>query len=111
MALLAVPGKSPVACGFQPGLAGLAYGFTSSFVFVVGAYIPDALVEPDPVVVRPGDVEFGTQGGRVTDREQVRVLGFEVAVEALDPGLVGRCAGPAEVLRDRAQGHELPRRS
>ena len=66
-------------------LAGLADGFTSSFVFVVGADIPDTLVEPDPVVVRPGGVEFGAQGGRVTDREQVWVLGFEIPCHFVAP--------------------------
>jgi len=36
------------------------------------------------------------------------LLAFEVPVEALDPGLVGRGAGPAEVPGDGVQGHELP---
>ena len=39
--------------------------------------------------------QFGAQGGLVADGEQVRVLGLEVAVEALDPGLIGgvrRCS-------------------
>ncbi len=35
------------------------------------------------------------------------MLAFEVTVEALDPGLVGRGAGPAEVAGDGVQGHEL----
>jgi len=55
----AVPGK-PVEPGlFEPGLAGFADGFTSSFVFVVGGDLADAGVQPDPVVVGPGDGQFG----------------------------------------------------
>ena len=50
---LAAGGKSAEPGRFQPGLAGLADGLTSSFVFVVGADVSDALVKPDPVVVRP----------------------------------------------------------
>jgi hypothetical protein len=42
----AVPGKPAEAGGFEPGLTGLADGFTSSFVFVVWADIADVLVEP-----------------------------------------------------------------
>jgi hypothetical protein len=44
--VLAVPGKPAEAGGFEPGLAGLADGFASSFVFVVGGDISDAGVEP-----------------------------------------------------------------
>ena len=40
--------------------------------------------------------------------EQVRVLGFDVTPQCLDPGLVGRGVGPAEVLADRQQRHERP---
>ena len=62
--VVAVPGK-PVNPGlFESGLAGLADGFASSFVFVVRADIADAGVEPDPVVVRPDDLQLGAQGGR-----------------------------------------------
>jgi hypothetical protein len=35
--------------------------------------------------VRAGDVEFGAQGGRVTDREQVWVLGFEIPCHFVAP--------------------------
>src|SRR6266508_1724417 len=94
--VLAVPGKPAEAGGFEPGLAGLADGVTSSFVFVVGADVSDALVEPDPVVVRPRDLQLGAQGGRVADGEQVRVLGLDVPVEAFDPSLVGRGARASE---------------
>jgi len=91
--VVAVPGKPANPGVFESGLAGLADGFASSFVFVVGGDVADAGVEPDPVVVRPGDLQFGAQGGRVADGEQVRVLGLEVAVEALDPGLIGGLSG------------------
>jgi hypothetical protein len=40
-------------------------------------------------------------------RSRCGVLGLEVAVEALDPRLVGRSPRPAEVLGDGAQRHEL----
>jgi hypothetical protein len=40
--LLAVPGKSAVAGVFEPGLSGFAYGFSSSFVFVIGRDVSDA---------------------------------------------------------------------
>src|SRR5512144_2698638 len=109
--LLAVPGEPAEPGGFEPGLAGLADGFASPVVFVVGADVADAGMEPDPVVVRPDDLQLGAEGGRVADGEQVRVLGLEVPVEAFHPGLVGRGAGASEVLGDRAHGHELPGRS
>ena len=51
--------------------------------------------------------ELGAQHGRVADLVQVRPVGLDVAEQALDPGLIGRGAGPAEVLRDRAHGQEL----
>jgi hypothetical protein len=37
----------------------------------------------------------------------MRPFGLDVAEQRLDPGLVGGGAGAAEVLMDRAQGHEL----
>ena len=105
--VLAVPGKPALVGVFESFLAGLADGVSSSFVFVVGADVADAFVEPCPVVVRPADRQLTTQRGRIADREQVRVLGLEVSVEALDPRLVLGNPGPAEVLSDGAQGHEL----
>ena len=44
--------------------------------------------------------------GRVGDCQQVRPFGLQGAVQRLDPRLIGRGGGPAEVLRDRDQGHE-----
>jgi hypothetical protein len=80
---LAVPGKPASAGLFEPGLAGFADGLSSSLVFVVRGDVADAFVEPDAVVVRPHYVgELGAQGGRVADRQQVRVLGLQVPVEA-----------------------------
>ena len=67
----AVPGKPVLPGLFEPGLAVFADGLTSSFVFVVRGHISDALVQPRAVVVDAGDGEFGAQGGRVADREQV----------------------------------------
>ena len=70
----------------------------------------DACVRARGVVVPAGDGQLGAQGGGVSDRQQVRVLGLDVAVEGLDPGLVGWGAWPAEVLGDRAQRQELSSR-
>src|SRR5215210_5090850 len=83
------PGKSVESGGFQSGLACFTDGLAAAFVFVVGGDVADAGVQPDRVVVAAGDAQLGPQGRRVADREQVRVLAFEVPVEALDPGLVG----------------------
>src|SRR5579863_4116140 len=96
---------------FEPSLSGLADGGTAPFVLVVGRHVADAGMEADPVPSRADDVELLAQHLDVGDRLQVRVLGFQVSVEALDPGLIGRGAGSAEVLGDRAEGHELARRA
>lgn len=53
MPVCAVPGKPVVTGLFESCLVGLAEGFSSSFVFVVGPDISDLGVEPYPVVV-PG---------------------------------------------------------
>jgi hypothetical protein len=74
--VLTVPGKPALPGRFESGLACFADGFTSSFVFVVRGHVADALVEPHPVVVIAGDLQLGTQGGRVSDREQVQVVGL-----------------------------------
>lgn len=106
--MISVAGK-PLESGlFEAGFSGLADRFSASFVLVVGGHISHALVQPDRVVVHPSEGDLGSQGRGVTDREQVWILDLDVPVEALDPGLVGRGSGPAEVLGDRAQGHELP---
>ena len=42
--------------------------------------------------------EFGAEHSRVDDGEQVGVLGFDVAPERFDPGLVGRGGRASEVL-------------
>ena len=59
---------------FEACLAGLADGFSAAVVFVVGGDVADAGVQPDGVVVDPGDGELGAQGGRVADREQIEAL-------------------------------------
>jgi hypothetical protein len=105
---VAVLGKPLESGVFEACLSGLADGFSSSVVFVVGGDVADAGVQPNRVVVRSDGGELGAQGGWVADREQVRVLGLDVPVEAFDPGLVGRRAGASEVLGDRAQRQELP---
>jgi hypothetical protein len=88
--VVSVPGKPAKAGLFESCFAGLADGLASSFVFVVRGDVSDAGVEPDPVVARPRDLQFGAQGGGLADGERVRVLALEVPVEALDPGPIPR---------------------
>jgi hypothetical protein len=76
-------------------------------VLVVGGDVADAGVQPHGVVLLADMVEFDGELTRITDLLQVRPLGLDVAEQRLDPGLVGRGAGPAEALHDRAGGHEL----
>ena len=52
-----MPGKALGAGLFEASLAGLADGFPSSFVFVVGGQVADPGVEPDAVVVGSDDGE------------------------------------------------------
>lgn len=61
-----------------------------------------------PRCTRSGAFELGGEDLGVVDGEQVRVLGFDVAPQCLDPGLVGGGVGPPEVLADGDQGHECP---
>ena len=92
---------------FQACFSGLADRFSSSLVLVVWSHISHALVQPDGVVVAADHGELGTQGRRVGDREQVGVLDLDVSVQGLDPGLVGRGAGPAEMLGDSIGTYSL----
>ena len=91
--MLSMRGKPALAGLFEPGLSCFANGFSSTFVFVVGGDVSDAGVQANGIPVRPYDGEFGAQGCRVGDRAQVRVLGLEVAIEALDPRLISRLSG------------------
>src|SRR6266508_2363760 len=50
---------------------------------------------------------LASSGRRVADLGKVWPLGLDVAEQRLDPCLVGRRAGAAEVLVDGAQRHEL----
>ncbi len=84
--------------------AGLADCLAAAFVFVVRGDVADSLVEPDRVVLDPDGVELGAQDGRVFDREQVRPLALDGAVQRFDPGLVGGGGRAAEVLGDGQQG-------
>lgn len=86
--------------GGEAVAAGLADGVATPFVLVVGSDISDALVEPNGVVVAAHPFELGGKYGGVADGEQVRVLGLDVTPQRLDPSLVGRGVGPAEVLAD-----------
>ncbi len=102
LALLSVVGKPAEPGLFESCLSCFADGFSAAFVFVVGGHIADAGVETDGVVVVSSDRQLSPESGRVLDHQQVRELMFEVAVQGLDPGLVGGGAGSAEVLGDRA---------
>jgi hypothetical protein len=64
-------------------------------------------VQPAAVVVGPDDLELAGERRGVADLLQVRPLVLDVAEQGLDPGLVGRGAGPAEVGHDRAHRQEL----
>jgi energy-converting hydrogenase Eha subunit G len=70
-----------------------ADGLTSSFVFVVGGDIADALVQPGAVVELAQAVQLGFQVARVGDLVQVPEFALEVAEERLDPRLVVRLTG------------------
>jgi hypothetical protein len=94
----------------QPVTAGLADRGTAAFVLVVGSDVADGLVQPHGVVVDADAFELGAQHRDVVDLVEVGSLKLDVAEQRLDPRLVGRGARPSEVLRDRAQRHELPRR-
>jgi hypothetical protein len=69
-----VSGKAVEAGLFEACFAGFADRFAASFVFVVRADVADALLESDAVVVLADCGQFGAQGGRVTDGQQVRLL-------------------------------------
>src|SRR4051812_306863 len=108
LSLGAVPGKALLPGPVHPVAAGLAGRLAAALVFgprkregpPVGGDVADALVEPDRVVVHLDEVELGAQDGGVGDCEQVWPLDLDGPVQRLDPGLVGRGRGPAEVLRD-----------
>src|SRR5215207_2168843 len=102
-----MPGKPLQAGLLESGLASLADRRTTALVLVVGRHIADPGVQPHAVVTLADHAELGAQHGRVADGQQVRPLGLDVAEQRLDPGLVGRGAGPPQVLMYRAQRHEL----
>ena len=72
----------------------------SAGVLVVGGDVADGGVQAGLVVVAAGALELGVERGRVADRFEVGVLGFEVPEEALDPGLVCGGAGTSVALGD-----------
>ena len=76
-------------------------------MLVVGGDVADAGVAADAVVVAAGASQLGLEGGRVADRFEVGVLGFDVPEEALNPGLVSRDAGPSEALGDSESREEV----
>ncbi len=76
-------------------------------VFVVGGDVTDTFVEPHRVVVVPDAFVFSGEVGWIVERFEVGVFAFDVAEQRLDPGLVGGCGAPPEVLSDRTKGHEL----
>lgn len=86
-------GEPSEAGGFQARLACFADGLAPPLVLVVGRDVADAGMQADRVVVGADDGQLGTQDRGVGDGEQMRVLGFDVAEERLDPRLVGRLSG------------------
>ena len=69
-----LPDKPVQPGGFEAGFPGFADGFAAVLVFVVASDVADAGVQPDGVVAMPNDRQLGAQSGRVSDREEVRVL-------------------------------------
>ena len=93
MPLLAVPGKAAFAGLFESGLSCFAYGFSSSFVFVVGCHISDAGMQSDRIPELAGDGQFGAQ--------RARNLGL------VDPDRAGIGAAEAHRIGDRRQRLEI----
>jgi hypothetical protein len=56
-----VPGKPVQAGCFEAGFSGFADGLTAALMFVIWGHVADAGVQPDRVVVAPGDGRFGPQ--------------------------------------------------
>ena len=81
-------------------LACLADLVALSGVFVVGGDIADVFVEPYCVVVESDAFEFSGEIGGIVERFELGVHTFGVAEQRLDPGLVGGCGPPPEVLSD-----------
>jgi len=99
-----------VSCRGEAVAAGLADGFASTVVLVVGGDVADPGVQPLGVVLLSGVVEFEGEFARVTDLLQVRPLGLDVSEQRLDPGLVGRRATPPRCPRRPTSGcSALPR--
>src|SRR5689334_17035545 len=90
----------------EPASASGSDAGAAAAVLVVGGDVAGPGVEAHGVVVVADDGELGAEGVGVADAVQVRPVGLDVTEQALDPGLVSRGAGPAEVLGDRAHGHE-----
>ena len=77
-------------------------------MLVLRGDIADAGVEQADGVVLAADAgELCVERAGVGDRQQVRPVALQVAEERLNVRLVGRGAGPAVVLGDRHQRHEL----
>jgi hypothetical protein len=72
--------------------------------------VRDPMRKANAVALLPDPVELGAEHGGIGDRRQMRSLRLHVAPQRLDVRLVGGDARAAEVLGDRAQRHELPRR-
>jgi hypothetical protein len=102
------PGPAGVS---ESAFAGGADAWAAAVVLVGGGDVADPGVQPGRVVLVADDGELGPQDGGVADAVEVRPVGLDVAEQALDPGLIGRRSGPAEVLGDRAHRHELAGRA
>src|SRR4051812_13708243 len=109
LALGSVVGDSESAGAVQPGAAGGADRGGAALVLVVGGGGAGPRGPAPRVVLGTAAGRLGCEGRGVADLVQVWPIGLDVAEQALDPGLIGRGAGPAEVLRDRAHDEELAR--
>ena len=92
----------------RPGGTRTADAGPAAVVLVVGGDVADRGVQPVVLYSPRIAGELGVEGGGVGDAGEVRPVALQMAEEALDVRLVGRGAGPAVVLGDRHQRHELP---
>ena len=103
----AVVGKATCSGLVEPLSSGGADGLAAAGVLVRGGDVADAGVQPHGVVLGAHELELGAEHRGVGDRQQVRAFALDGAVERLDPGLVGRGGGAAEVLGDASMAMNL----
>ena len=95
------------AGALEPGGAGTADAGPAAVMLVIGGDVADRGVQPDRVVLGADPVKLGVERGRVADLVQVWPVALQVAEERFDVRLIGGRPGPAMMLGDRHQRHEL----